>query len=77
MGQCACHSDIETPFLCMKYNRYLCEKCLKCQDPHIYCKFRTSCPIWFLQKTREGWEDEAQTSGQVPDQRVAFQVKAR
>ena len=36
MGQCACHSDIETNFLCMKYNTYLCEECLKCQDPDIY-----------------------------------------
>jgi ferredoxin len=50
MGQCACHPGIETRFLCMKHNLYLCEECLKCQDPELYCKFRSSCPIWFLEK---------------------------
>jgi len=50
MGQCACHSEIETRFLCMKHDRYLCEECLICQDPELYCKFRSSCPIWFLEK---------------------------
>ena len=50
MGQCACHPEIETRFLCMKHDRYLCEECLKCQDPELYCKFRLSCPIWFLEK---------------------------
>ena len=46
----ACHPEIETRFLCMKHDRYLCEECLKCQDPELYCKFRSSCPIWFLEK---------------------------
>ena len=50
MGQCACHPEIETRFLCMKHNNYLCEECLKCQDPELYCKFRSACPIWFLGK---------------------------
>jgi uncharacterized 2Fe-2S/4Fe-4S cluster protein (DUF4445 family) len=50
MGQCACHPAIETRFLCMKHHRYLCEECLKCQDPELYCKFRSACPIWFLEK---------------------------
>ena len=50
MGQCACHPKIETRFLCMKHNNYLCEECLKCQDPELYCKFRSACPIWFLGK---------------------------
>ena len=52
MSQCACHPDIETRFLCMKHNRYLCEECLKCQDPELYCKFRSSCPIHFLTKRK-------------------------
>ena len=50
MGQCACHPKIETRFLCMKHDQYLCEECLKCQNPELYCKFRSSCPIWFLEK---------------------------
>ncbi len=50
MGSCSCHPEIETSFMCMKHNKYLCEECLKCQDPDIYCKFRTSCPIHFMEK---------------------------
>jgi len=25
---------------------------MQCRDPDIYCKFRTSCPIWFLTKRK-------------------------
>jgi len=42
----------------MKHNTYLCEECLKCRDPNIYCKFRSSCPIWFLSKRKEGLDAE-------------------
>ncbi|RPH48537.1 MAG: DUF4445 domain-containing protein [Desulfobacteraceae bacterium] len=42
----------------MKHNTYLCEECLKCRDPNIYCKFRSSCPIWFLSKRKEGLDTE-------------------
>jgi uncharacterized 2Fe-2S/4Fe-4S cluster protein (DUF4445 family) len=34
----------------MKHNVYLCEECLECRDPEIYCKFRSSCPIYFISK---------------------------
>jgi len=69
MGKCSCHPEIETSYLCMKHNVYLCEDCLKCRDPEIYCKFRSSCPIWFMQKKGiSGWSggdekarDEKQT----------------
>ncbi len=50
MGKCINHPDRETNFLCMKHNIYLCEECLKCRDPEIHCKFRSSCPIWFMDK---------------------------
>lgn len=50
MGKCVNHPDRETNFLCMKHNIYLCEECLKCPDPEIHCKFRSSCPIWFMDK---------------------------
>ena len=52
MGTCVNHPDRETPYLCMKHNKYLCEECLACQDPDIYCKFRSSCAIWFLTKRK-------------------------
>ncbi|MDO9565442.1 MAG: hypothetical protein Q7J15_01665 [Candidatus Desulfaltia sp.] len=54
MAKCVNHPDMETEFICMKYNVYLCEKCLKCSDPETYCKFRTSCLIWFFTIERSG-----------------------
>jgi len=58
LGKCVNHPDRETSYLCMKHNTYLCEECLKCRDPNIYCKFRSSCPIWFLSKRKEGLDTE-------------------
>ncbi len=54
MGKCINHPDRETSYLCMKHNIYLCEECLECRDPDIYCKFRPSCPIYFI--TKKGFE---------------------
>ena len=48
MGNCINHPEIQTSYLCMKHNIYLCDKCLECRDPDIYCKFRSSCPIHFI-----------------------------
>ncbi len=50
MGKCINHPDRETSYICMKHNYYLCEECLECHDPDIYCKFRSSCPIHFISK---------------------------
>ena len=50
MGKCVNHPDRETSYLCMKHNIYMCEECLKCPDPEIHCKFRPSCPVWFMDK---------------------------
>ncbi len=50
MGRCINHPDRETRFMCMKHNIYLCEECIQCRDPEIYCKFRSSCPIWYMDK---------------------------
>ncbi|MCP4671717.1 MAG: DUF4445 domain-containing protein [Desulfobacula sp.] len=50
MGKCLNHPDQETSYMCMKHNYYLCDDCLECHDPDIYCKFRTSCPIHFMSK---------------------------
>ena len=54
MGRCIHHPDRETRFLCMKHQIYLCEACLQCKDPKIYCKHRSSCPIWFMSKRQKG-----------------------
>jgi len=50
MGKCLNHPDRESSYICMKHNYYLCDECLECHDPDIYCKFRTSCPIHFISK---------------------------
>jgi hypothetical protein len=34
----------------MKHEVYMCEECLHCRDPEIYCKFRSSCAIHFMEK---------------------------
>jgi hypothetical protein len=33
---------------CQKYGIAMCEACLKCRGPKIYCKFRSACTIHFL-----------------------------
>ena len=58
MGRCINHPDRETSYMCMKHQIYLCEECLKCRDPKIYCKFRSSCPIWFMEKRQKNWDAE-------------------
>ncbi|ACL02784.1 hypothetical protein [Desulfatibacillum aliphaticivorans] len=50
MGKCTNHPDRETSYMCMKNGTYLCEDCLKCMSPNVHCKFRPSCPIWFMDK---------------------------
>ena len=50
MGKCVNHTDVENSYVCTKHDVYMCEECLHCSDPEIYCKFRTSCTIWFIEK---------------------------
>ncbi len=54
MGQCINHPERETQYTCLKHQIYLCEECLKCKDPKIYCKYRSSCLIWFMTKRQDG-----------------------
>lgn len=60
MGKCINHPDRETSYLCMKHEIYLCEECLQCRDPNIYCKFRSSCPIWFMSRKRRGLDEDTE-----------------
>ncbi len=48
--ECAYHPGVEAKYWCAKHEKYLCEECMKCQDPGGYCKFRTSCMIWEMVK---------------------------
>ena len=73
MGYCINHKDRETQYLCMKDNVYFCEECLRCRNPEIYCKFRSSCPIWFISKKGfKSWGDDAATK-QADHFQVTFQ----
>lgn len=55
MGKCLCNSEKDSSFVCLKDNVYLCDECLKCRNPEIYCKFRSACPIWFMEKKGVHW----------------------
>ena len=52
MGTCTNHPDRETSYMCSKHGVYMCEECLACRDPEIYCKFREACPIWYEHKRK-------------------------
>ena len=58
MGKCVNHPDVETEFKCMKHDIYLCPACGRCSDPDLYCKFRTACPIAFLEKSGDTWGED-------------------
>lgn len=60
MERCRNHPDQKTSYVCSKYTTYMCEECLKCSDPEIYCKFRSACPIWFMEKKNSGLDEEKQ-----------------
>ena len=61
MGQCVNHPDRETQYICLKHQISLCEECLHCRDPKIYCKYRSACTIWFLSRRQKGLDgDEPQ-----------------
>jgi hypothetical protein len=54
MGTCKNHPDRHTGYICQKHNYYLCDSCLACSDPKLYCKFRSSCIIFFRTEKEEG-----------------------
>ena len=68
MATCSNHPDRETRFLCSKHSVYLCEECRRCRDPKLYCKFRSACPIWFLDKERARQERDQQRAAGPPDE---------
>ena len=61
MERCAMHPDRETSYQCMKHGIYMCEECMHCKDPLIHCKFRTSCPIYFIQKNGKNLDKKAES----------------
>ena len=47
---CIRHPDRPGRHFCSKYAEHLCDECMACRDPKIYCKFRGSCVINELEK---------------------------
>lgn len=79
MGFCVYHPDRETSYHCMKHKIYLCEECLQCRDPQLYCKFRPSCPIWFMTKRKESLErdDKAAAAALRTELQVTFKTNGK
>ncbi len=59
MGNCVNHPDRETMYQCLKHQVFLCEDCLACRDPELFCKFRPSCMIWLIHKERKREQRQA------------------
>jgi len=57
MARCKNHPDVESRYCCMKHQFFLCEDCVKCVDSEIYCRFRTSCIVHFMDKKGGGMID--------------------
>jgi uncharacterized 2Fe-2S/4Fe-4S cluster protein (DUF4445 family) len=74
MGKCINHPDRETNYICMKHNIYLCQECLECRDPDIYCKFRSSCPIYFI--TKKGF-DSPKRANETKECTVIFEPERK
>jgi hypothetical protein len=68
MGKCRNHPDRDTRIRCMKNEVDLCGECAVCQSPELYCKFRTSCPIWFVRTSIEDWGVETRVATQEDNQ---------
>ena len=65
MEHCINHPDRDTRYACLKLNVYMCEECMHCRDPEIYCKFRTACPIHFLTKRKGNLDRDTQTAAKT------------
>ncbi len=61
----------------MKHNIYLCEECLECPDPDIHCKFRSSCPIWFMDKRGGKTIDDIKVKKERKGHKVIFEPGAK
>lgn len=66
---CTNHPDKAGNYYCAKYNRYLCDECLRCQDPNIFCRHRTACIIWELTKYSDLYKEPEQK--ETPDENKA------
>lgn len=73
MGKCTCHPEKETRFQCLKHGVWLCDECLSCRDPELYCKHRSACPIWFIEKRQRRLQKEQVAIAAQQRFKVTFQ----
>jgi hypothetical protein len=52
MSGCDNQKETEVTYTCSKYGLRLAPALASCKDPKLYCKYRTSCLIHFLEKQR-------------------------
>ncbi|MCF8069819.1 MAG: hypothetical protein K9L30_14660 [Desulfobacterales bacterium] len=63
METCETNSDSDTGYLCMKHHIWIPNDNIHCHDPELYCKYRTSCLIWFMDKRNGHGLDENPQAG--------------
>ena len=53
MSDCCHNAGAGKPaYRCEKHRIEMCDACLRCKDPDLYCKFRSACMIHFMEKER-------------------------
>jgi hypothetical protein len=67
MGKCIYHPEKEANLQCMKHGAFLCDECLACRDPQLYCKHRPACPIAFIEKRRKRLQRQGRAAAALPD----------
>lgn len=60
MEPCARHPEKQARYQCLKHGVWMCAECLGCRDPALYCKHRSGCLVWYLEKHSEPSVAEAQ-----------------
>jgi len=59
MTCCEQPSESQRRYKCEKHQLVMCDACLRCKDPELYCKFRPACMIHFLEKERKNGRKQA------------------
>ncbi len=60
--QCPKHPDLPARFKCEKFEVRMCERCMECRSPELYCKFRQHCVIWeLLEEERKSGSPEEES----------------
>ena len=62
MSCCEQDNSNRPHYKCEKHQIMMCDACLRCKDPELYCKFRPSCMIHFIEKERRNGTREARTA---------------